>query len=55
MSARRAYFSIPPAVKTDRPQKSWYKINKKNPAKQAGLSFEALSNQQNNIYVLNLI
>jgi len=35
MSARRAYFPIPPAVKTDRPR-IVNKTNKKNPAIQAG-------------------
>jgi len=29
MSARRAYFSIPLAVKTDRPLKKWDKYKKK--------------------------
>lgn len=55
MSARRAYFSIPPAVKTDRPQKEIAKIIKKILPTKQDLSFESLSNQQNNIYVLNLI
>lgn len=51
MSARRAYFSIPLAVETDRPQKVVTKLIKKILLNKQDFTFEPLSNQQNNINV----